>query len=70
MLNLYLQQLNNPNAQPLIRLVYITPPSATIPEYIFNLNNALTRYKRDADNIDKDLGTKVTAFRLLQFALA
>lgn len=70
MLNLYLQQLNNPNSQPLIRLVYVTPPSATIPEYIFNLNNALTRHKGDSDNIDRDLGTKVTAFRLLQFALA
>jgi hypothetical protein len=70
MLNLYLQQLNNPNSQPLIRLVYVTPPSATIPEYIFNLNNALTRHKGDSGNIDRDLGTKVTAFRLLQFALA
>ena len=70
MLNLYLQQLNNPNSTPLIRLVYVTPPSATIPEYVFNLNNALTRHKGDADNIDRDLGTKVTAFRLLQFALA
>lgn len=70
MLNLYLQQLNNPNSQPLIRLVYVTPPSATIPEYIFNLNNALTRHKGDTNNIDRDLGTKVTAFRLLQFALA
>ena len=70
LLKLYLDQLNNPNSQPLIRLVYVTPPSATIQEYVFNLNNALTKHKGDANNIDRDLGTKVTAFRLLQFALA
>lgn len=70
LLKLYLDQLNNPNSQPLIRLVYVTPPSATIQEYVFNLNNALTKHKGDADNVDRDLGTKVTAFRLLQFALA
>lgn len=69
LLELYLKQLDDPNSLPLIRLVYVTPPSATIPEYIFNLNNALTRHKNDVDNIDRDLGTKVTAFRLLQFAL-
>lgn len=70
LLKLYLDQLNNPNSQPLIRLVYVTPPSATIQEYVFNLNNALTKHKGNADNVDRDLGTKVTAFRLLQFALA
>lgn len=70
LLKLYLDQLNNPNSQPLIRLVYVTPPSATIQEYVFNLNNALTKHKGDVDNVDRDLGTKVTAFRLLQFALA
>lgn len=70
LLELYLKQLNDPNSLPLIRLVYVTPPSATIPEYVFNLNNALTKHKNDVDNIDRDLGTKVSAFRLLQFALA
>lgn len=69
MLQEYINQCKN-NSTPLIRLVYVTPPSATLEEYIFNLNNALTKNKNNFENVDKDLGTKVTAFRLLQFALA
>lgn len=69
MLEEYIKQCIN-KTQPKIRLVYVTPPTATMEEYIFNLNNALTKNKSNMKNVDKDLGNKITAFRLLQFALA
>ncbi len=69
MLETYIKQCKD-KSQPKIRLVYVTPPTATMQEYIFNLNNALTKNKSNMKNVDKDLGNKITAFRLLQFALA
>lgn len=69
LLKLYVKQCKD-KSDPLIRLVYVTPPTATMEEYIFNLNNALTKNGSNFENVDKDLGTKITAFRLLQFALA
>lgn len=69
LLKIYIKQCKD-NSEPYVRLVYVTPPTATIEEYIFNLNNALTKNGNNFENVDKDLGTKVTAFRLLQFALS
>lgn len=69
LLQAYIAQCKD-NKKPKIRLIYVVPPSSTLEEYIFNLNNALTKNKSNMENVDKDLGNKITAFRLLQFALA
>jgi hypothetical protein len=61
----YVKQIKDSTAKPRIKLVEVIPPSLETERYLFNLYTALNTHKDKNKEIDKDLGTKNTAFRLL-----
>lgn len=65
LLEQYVRQLKDPSLKPTVKLVEVIPPSLDTERYLFNLYTALNIHKDKDKEIDKDLGTKNTAFRLL-----
>jgi len=61
----YVKQIKDSTAKPRIKLVEVIPPSLETERYLFNLYIALNTHKNKSKEVDKDLGTKNTAFRLL-----
>lgn len=61
----YVKQIKDSTAKPRIKLVEVIPPSLETERYLFNLYTALNTHKDKNKEVDKDLGTKNTAFRLL-----
>lgn len=61
----YVKQIKDSTAKPKIKLVEVIPPSLETERYLFNLYTALNTHKDKNKEVDKDLGTKNTAFRLL-----
>jgi hypothetical protein len=57
--------LKDPSIKPTVKLVEVIPPSLDTERYLFNLYTALNTHKDKDKEIDKDLGTKNTSFRLL-----
>ena len=69
LLDYYINQIKDSSVKPLVKLVEVIPPSVETERYLFNLNTALNIHKDKNKEIDKDLGTKNTSFRLLSQAL-
>ena len=69
LLNYYIKQLKDSSVKPLVKLVEVIPPSVDTERYLFNLYTALNTHKNKDKEVDKDLGTKNTSFRLLSQAL-
>lgn len=65
----YVKQIKDSTAKPRIKLVEVIPPSLETERYLFNLYTALNTHKDKNKEVDKDLGTKNTAFRLLSQAI-
>ena len=65
LLEQYVRQLKDPSLKQTVKLVEVIPPSLDTERYLFNLYTALSIHKDKDKEIDKDLGTKNTAFRLL-----
>lgn len=61
----YVKQIKDPNSNSRIKLINVIPPSVETEHYLFNLFTALNIHKDKNKEVDKDLGTKNTAFRLL-----
>ena len=65
----YAKQIKDSTSKPRIKLVEVIPPSLETERYLFNLYTALNTHKDKNKEVDKDLGTKNTAFRLLSQAI-
>lgn len=61
----YVKQIKDSTSKPRIKLIEVIPPSLETERYLFNLYTALNTHKNKSKEVDKDLGTKNTAFRLL-----
>ena len=69
LLDYYVKQMKDNSVKPKVKLVEVIPPSLDTERYLFNLYTALNTHKDKNKEIDKDLGTKNTSFRLLSQAL-
>lgn len=69
LLDYYVKQMKDTSVKPKVKLVEVIPPSLDTERYLFNLYTALNTHKDKNKEIDKDLGTKNTSFRLLSQAL-
>lgn len=65
LLDQYELQMQNPNEEKLVKLVYIAPPQVSVLEYFKNLNSI---YKKDSD-IDHNIGSDLTSFNLLRLIM-
>lgn len=69
LLQQYIKQ-ETEGTQKRIKLLYIMPPASTLDEYLYNLHLAYNKYGQNAGNlVDKDLGNKITAYRITSFLL-
>ena len=66
LIDAYLEQLKNPNAQKLIKPIFVAPPTSSMYEYFENLDAVYRRNKE----VDSTIGTTNTAFNILYELLA
>ena len=66
LLEQYLAQMEDDSLPKLVKLVYVTPPYASISEYFKNLDSLYKNKGKENNEIDTQLGNILTSFRILE----
>ena len=64
----FFKQERDPNLPKLVKLVYVSPPRSSIVDYFKNLNKVYK--KKDGEEVDTQLGTVLSNFRILEKLLS